>query len=202
MKKTSTILLLILFWATSAIAQETFSSTRWRFSMELPQYWTSMNKETHDAIADNFEFSEEALKKILDGDKGTTFIAAYYYQKPGQGMSVHPQVQVQARRKGPVNFAQFRTSIVNSIASFKTIFPDIVFSDAKEVEVSGIRSVLMTGVFSIKGPDNRILRARSRIYAVPLVNYFFQITLNDGQDPDADFGKEFDGIVKTIRVGR
>lgn len=200
MTKTSIILLLILLWASSAIAQETFSSTRWRFSMELPQYWTSMDKKTRDAIADNFEFSEDALKKILDGDKGTTLIAAYYYHKPGLEMSPYPQVQVEARRKSPVDFAVFRTSIVNSLVSLKTVFPDIVFTDATEVEVSGVRSVLMTGVFSVKRPENRIVRARSRIYAVPLGSYFFQITLSDGQD--ADFSKEFDALVKTIRIGR
>ena len=202
MKKATTILLLILLWTISASAQEAFSSARWRFSMTLPEFWISMDKKTRDAISDNFEFSEEALKKILDGDKGTTLVAAYYYRNPERGMNVHPQVQVAARRKSAMEFAAFRRQMLASTASFKQVFPDIVFSEPKEIEISGIRSVLMTGVFTIKGPDDRVLRARSRIYAVPLANYFFQITLNDGQDRDADFSKEFEELVKTIRIGK
>ena len=201
MKKTVTILFLILLWAASTAAQENFSSAPWRFKMTLPEFWTSMDKKERDAIADNFEFSEEALKKILDGDKGTTLVAAYYYHKPDRKMGLYPQVQVEARKKSPMEFSVFRKGIVNSLGSLKTVFPDIVFGEAKEVEVSGIKSILMTGVFTIKGPDDRVLRARSRIYAVPLANYFFQITLNDGQDPDADFSKEFDELVKTMRIG-
>jgi hypothetical protein len=202
MKKASAILLLILLWTASATAQESFSSARWRFHMNLPEFWTSMDKKTRDAISDDFEFSEEALKKILDGDKGTTLVAAYYFHDPKRVMSLFPQVQVEARKKSAMEFSVFRNQIIASSASLKKVFPDIVFGEPKEIEISGIKSILMAGVFTIKGPDDRILRARSRIYAVPLANYFFQITLNDGQDSDADFSKEFDELVKTIRIGK
>lgn len=201
-KKTLAVVFWVLSCTIAGSAQEIFTSKQWGLSMSLPKFWISMDKKARDSISDNYEFTEEALKKILDGDKGSTLVTAYYFNQPGRAMAVYPQVQIEARRKGRVDFAVFKAAIIKSSDSLKTVFPDITVRDAREVEVSGIKSVAMTAEFTIKDTNDRVKRARSRIYAVPLPNYFFQITLNDGQDPDADFSREFDALMNSMKIAK
>ena len=44
------------------------------------------------------------------------------------------------------------------------------------------------------------MKARARIYSIPYKNYFFQISMVDGQ-VEEDNSKLFDELVKTIKIG-
>jgi len=53
----------------------------------------------------------------------------------------------------------------------------------------------------MKTQFNQILKVRSRAYAIPQKSYFFQINFTDGQIEE-DCTKEFDELVKTIKIGK
>ena len=198
------LITIALFLTLTAVvpAQEVFSSKRWGFEVTLPKFWVARDTEAYESNINNFKLSEDSLKAILDGDKGTRFIASYYFNEPGRLMSLRPQLVLSAHKKTPAAFETFKRDIVRSSGTLKTAFPDIVLSKAAEVDVAGLRSVLHVGSFTMVMPDKSVLKARSRIYSIPLNNYFFQLTLNDGQDPATDFSVVFDEIVKSIKIVR
>ena len=51
------------------------------------------------------------------------------------------------------------------------------------------------------GQDGGDLKVRSRTYAIPYKDYFFQINFTDSKEVE-DCSKEFDGILKTIKIGK
>jgi hypothetical protein len=202
MKRTSVSLFIVLCCAVLGFSQETFSDKRFGFSMQTPKGWIAMTKSDQKENLGRMEVSDEALEQILRSGKGATFLGGFYKYDPQTTPGLIPSIQIEARTKGPMDFAAFKTQLVKSTASLKTVFPDIVFENVQEVEISGIHSLLLVGKFTMKTADDQVLRARSRIYAIPLKNYFLQATFNDGQDAAGDCSAEFSELTKTIRIGR
>ena len=52
----------------------------------------------------------------------------------------------------------------------------------------------------MKSQSGQELKVRSRTYAIPYRNHFFQVNFTDGQSGE-DCKKEFDELVKTIKIG-
>ena len=52
----------------------------------------------------------------------------------------------------------------------------------------------------MKSQNGNELKVRSRTYAIPYKNYFFQVNFTDGQIGE-DCNKEFEELVKTIKIG-
>ena len=52
----------------------------------------------------------------------------------------------------------------------------------------------------MKTKNGQEMKVRSRTYAIPYKNYFFQLNLTDGQFGE-DCTKEFDELIKTIKIG-
>ena len=52
----------------------------------------------------------------------------------------------------------------------------------------------------MKTQNGQEMKVRSRTYAIPYKNYFFQLNFTDGQTCE-DYNEEFDELVKTIQIG-
>lgn len=198
--KIALTLLAILVLVGSSSAQEVFSSPRWGFEMQSPRKWLPMTKQERADNAGKFEVSEDALARILESDKGATFIQGFYKYDPQTTSGLIPTIQIEARRKPPVDFGTFKSQIIKNSASLKTVFPDIAFAEFEEVEISGIRSVLARATLTMTTADGQILRSRSTIYSVPLKNFYFQLTFNDGQDKEFDCTEEFLQLRNSIKI--
>ena len=91
--------------------------------------------------------------------------------------------------------------MAQSANGFKKYFEDFEFiNEITEIEISGIKCVYFIGKFTMKTQNGQEMKVRSRTYAIPYKNYFFQLNFTDGQIGE-DCTKEFDELVKTIKIG-
>ena len=181
--------------------QDAVSVTKFGFSIQPPKGWITANKgERHENIR-RLEMSDDALKKMLDGDEGTTSLMSFFRQDPNTTSGLVPVVNVDVRRMTPVPYQQFKADLTKSTDGLKTYFPDIRLGEPADVQISGIRAVLFTSTFTMKTAAGQILKVRNRVYGIPMGNYFFQISLNDGQEKDLDCTQEFDQVIGSIKIG-
>jgi hypothetical protein len=181
--------------------QEPVSVPKFGFSIQPPKGWITANKDDRNENIKRLEMSEDAVKKLLESDKGTTSLMSYFRQDPNTTAGLIPVVNVDVRRMAPVPYQQFKADLSKSTDGLRTYFPDIKLSDPADVDISGIRSVLFTSTFTMKTADGQILRVRNRVYGIPMGNYFFQISLNDGQEKELDCTHEFDQVIRSIKIG-
>ena len=91
--------------------------------------------------------------------------------------------------------------ISQSSKGFKTVFPDFAYIDPPtEITISEIKSVYFIGSYSMKSQNGDSINIRSRTYAIPYKNYLFQVNFIDGPTNE-DCSKEFDNLIKTIKIG-
>jgi hypothetical protein len=181
--------------------QEPVAVTKFGFSIQPPKGWITANKDVRNENVRRLEMSDDALKKLLESDKGTTSLLSYFRQDPNTTAGLVPVVNVDVRRMAPVPYQQFKADLTKSADGLKTYFPDIKFGAPADVEIGGIRSVLFTSTFTMKTADGQILQVRNRVYGIPMGNYFFQISLNDGPEKELDCTHEFDQVIKSIKIG-
>ena len=193
---------LIIFISSFAYSQETFSSKVWAFAIQKPKDWETITKSYRDENIDKFEFSEKAQKLIMESDKGFSFLTGYRKYNPETHEGLIPGIQVAVRKKGPSAFATFKEQILKSSNDFKKELKDFKVIEETEVEISGKKALKAIYTFTVAMTDGQVLKARSRMYWIPRETYFFQVSFNDGIDPEVDCSVEFDALVKTISITR
>lgn len=202
MKSMFPLLLLLLGSTVLAYGQEAFVIKQYGFSMKTPKDWIATDKAELSDNLKKFDLTDEALKKLLKENNGSIVLAAFYKYAVTAKVGLIPTIQVRARSKGPVEYQEFKRAIVKSMETSKQILDEYEFAEEpSEIEISGVKSVLIVGKFKMKGKKGQILNVRSRMYAIPLKNYFFQVNFTDGFAGD-DCSDEFDELVKTIKIGR
>ena len=202
MKKIPVALIFLFLSAVAGLAQDAFVSKRWGFTIQPPKGWIQMDKEDFTENLNKIDFSDEALEKVLKDEKRRTLIASYIKSDPQTTPGLIPRFDVSVLAKSPMEFAVFKSQISKSSMSLKTVFPDIVFDQTKEILISGVNSVFITARFTVKTANGEILRVRSRVYAIPFKNYFIQVSLNDGQAAETDATTEYEVMLKSIKLGR
>lgn len=142
------------------------------------------------------------LARILKDNNDAITLAAFYKYDLNTVAGLVPKIQITVRTNKTKNFQDFNGGITKSAESLKKFLDDFEFIEApKEAEISGIKSMFLIGKFTVKMLDGQVLRARSRTYAIPMGNYFFQVDFTDGQ-VEEDCSVEFDQLVKSIKIGR
>lgn len=201
MKRILPIILLILISITLLNGQKTFENKKFGFSIQEPSNWiVTTNKELISNL-EKFEFSEDGLARLLAVEKGSVVLTAFSKYDAKEKVGLIPTIQIRVRTGHARNFQAFKAAIIKSMENSKMLFENFEYvEEPKEVEISGIKSVLLITRFTARSKNGAELKAKSRIYAIPYKNYFFQLNFNDGQNSE-DCTKLFDELVKTIKIG-
>ncbi|WP_152909126.1 hypothetical protein [Chryseobacterium sp. Hurlbut01] len=201
MRKTILLLFIILNSLNLMYAQKQFENKQYEFKIQEPNNWIEASNKELIKNLEKFDVTEENLTKLISDNKGSILLTSFYKYNPKTHTGIIPTIQVNVRTKGNIDFTQFKNSMTESTKSFKTYFEDFEFiKNVTEIEISGIKSICFIGKFTMKTQDGQELKVRSRTYAIPYKNYFFQVNFTDGP-LDEDCTAEFDGLVKTIKVG-
>jgi hypothetical protein len=201
MKKILPVILLILISTNVICGQKTFENKKFGFSMREPENWIAANSEEIKKNLEKIEMSDEKFAEMLKTGKSAILLTAYYKYDVKKKEGLIPKVQVDISPNKTKDFQQFKSSITKSAESFKKYFEDHEFiQEPKEIVISGINSVYFIGKFTIKTQYGQEMKVRSRVYAIPYKNYFFQVNLVDGQ-VEEDNSKLFDELIKTVKIG-
>ena len=198
-------IILLLFIVTNSInlvySQKKFANKEYEFEIQEPENWIEASNKVLLKNLDKFEVNEENLNKLISDNKGSILLTSFYKYDPKTHAGIIPTIQINVRLKGKSDFAQFKSGMEQSANSFKKYFADFEFvNEITEIEISGIKCVYFIGKFTMKTQSGQEMKVRSRTYAIPYKNYFFQCNFTDGQVGE-DCTKEFDELVKTINIG-
>ena len=197
MKKS--ILFFLLLTMNVAFSQKRFEGKH-GFSMEEPHHWQIANNDELLANLNKYDLDDDALKALLKENKGSILLTSFYKYETNKHAGLIPTIKINMRQNPAKEFSTFKSMISQSSKGFETVFPDFTYiQEPVEVEISGIRSVFFSGKYTMKTQNGTELKIKSRTYAIPYGDYFFQVNFIDGQTTD-DCTEEFDALVKTIKV--
>jgi hypothetical protein len=197
------ILFFVLIFTSSlkfSYGQKYFENKEYGFSIQEPKNWIEASNKVLLKNLEKFDVSEENLMKLILDNKGSILLTSFYKYDPKTHSGVIPTIQINVRAKGKSDFEQFKNQINESTKGFKKYFQDFDFiKDITEIEISGIQSVYFIGKFTMRTQNGQEMKVRSRTYAIPYKNYFFQVNFTDGQSGE-DCTKEFDELLNTIKI--
>ncbi|HQU83126.1 MAG TPA: hypothetical protein PKY59_08385 [Pyrinomonadaceae bacterium] len=115
---------------------------------------------------------------------------------------MNPKIQIDIKKQNAKTFDQFKLSLTNSAESLKKYFNDLEFiKTPQEIEVANIKSVYFVCKFSLKTQTGEELKVRSKVFAIPYKDYFFQVNFVDGQETE-DNSQLFEELLKSIKIGK
>jgi len=202
MKKVLLLILIATISINFAYSQKNFTSKEYEFEIKKPENWIEANNKVLLKNLEKFEINEENLNKLISDNKGSLLLNSFYKYDPKTHAGLIPTIQINVRAKGVGNFEQFKNGILQSANSFKNYFPDFEFiKNVTEIEIDGVKCIYFIGKFTMKTQNGEEMKVRSRTYAIPYKNYFFQLNFTDGQVSE-DCTEEFDELIKTIKIGK
>jgi hypothetical protein len=194
-----TIIRKVAFFATILISISfRQGSTQLKFSMKSPENWKKVtNTEIFDNI-EKFKLTPSQLEKYITDHKGSVLFVSYSKYDAAKHQGLIPTIQVNIRNNPTKTFENFFQSMTKSSESMKTYFKDFEYIDKpQKVKVAGKDAFYFSAKFKMATP-NQTIKPRSRTYAIPNGNNFFQVNFTDGDDEDCS--KLFDSLVKSIRL--
>lgn len=198
-------IILLVFIITSSLnlvyGQKNFENKEYGFIIQEPKNWIEASNKVLLKNLEKFEVTEENLSKLISDNKGSILLTSFYKYDPKTHAGIIPTIQINLRAKGKSDFEQFKKGMAESATGFKKYFQDFEFiNEITEIEISGIKCVYFIGKFTMKTQNGQEMKVRSRTYAIPYKDYFFQLNFTDGQIGE-DCTIEFDELVKTIKIG-
>ncbi len=169
--------------------------------MQEPKDWIVVEKSEVVKNLEKFDLTEAGLANLIKNSKGSISMIVYVKYDAKIKSGLIPKIQIDVRANTTKNFSQFKTAINQNAIIFKKMFENFeLIHPTKEIEISGIKSVAFTGKFTLTIQEGEELKIRSRVLAIPYKNYFFQVSMVDGQ-VEEDNSALFDEIIKTIKIG-
>jgi len=194
------LLLLVLLTVNLAFSQKRFESKKYGFSIEEPYNWQIANNDDVLKNLDKYDLTDEALNELLKKNKGSILLTSFYKYETNKHAGLIPTIKINMRQNPAKEFSVFKSMISQSSKGFETVFPDFKYiQEPTEFEISGIKSVFFSGKYTMKAQNGAEIKIKSRTYAIPYGDYFFQVNFIDGQTKD-DCTEEFDALVKTIKI--
>lgn len=167
------------------------------FYMEAPQGWHPVTTEGMVANL-QAQIDPARMRQILTNMSSTTVLAVYQRYLPDEHRGLIPKIQVSVRRNPAKTFDAFRTAIIKSTDQLRALFPDMtLIQPVHEVSVGGRRAVTFTANYTVDMKIAGKLQVRSRTYAVPIDDSFFQLAFTDGSGEDC--AAIFDALIGTVR---
>ena len=199
-------IVLLVFIITNTVnlvySQKKFVNKEYEFEIQEPKNWIEAGNKVLLKNLENFEVNEENLNKLIANNKGSILLTSFYKYDPKTHAGIIPTIQINVRSKGKIDFEEFKSGMAQSANGFKKIFKDFEFiNEITEIKISGLQCVYFIGKFTMNAQNGQEMKVRSRTYAIPYKDYFFQINFTDGQSGE-DCTKEFDELVRTIKIGR
>jgi hypothetical protein len=174
------------------------SSDELKFSMTAPKNW---KKTTNTEIFDNiekFKLTPTQLEKYITDHKGSVLFVSYSKYDPAKHSGLIPTIQVNIRNNPTKTFDNFFQSMTKSSESIKTYFKDFEYIDKpQKIKVGNKDAFYFSSKFTMS-TSSQTIKPRSRTYAIPNGNKFFQVNFTDGDNEDCS--KLFDSLVKSIQI--
>jgi len=168
------------------------------FYLKFPDNWIEFQRnDILKSIKNKYELSDKTKEEILANSNSTQL---YGYAAPTKtGTLYRPNIQVLLLKNQTQSFIQFKTGIERSLEGFRTKISDLKIIDSfKTVTIDNHQAVYakFTGFIPTKSGDKAQLI--SRIYAIPVGKYFYQLTLNDSGDYDCE--AEYKKVIETLKL--
>lgn len=193
-------LLFVIGTAVAGICQEV-SSTKFAFSMRQPKGWFQIKKDGLSKNLEKFDFTQAELDRMLKDQNTSVLVAAFTKYDPKTTPGVIPTIQIAVRPNTTKDFRTFKAALIRSIENLRKQFDEFeLIGEPAEVEIGGIRSLLMHASFVMKAADGRVFKVRSRTYSIPRTGSFFQLNFTDSPEVE-DCTAEFDALIKTVKIG-
>ena len=168
------------------------------FAMAPPEGWHPI---TSQGLANNLgklKITPAELQTLLTNHGESVIVLAFMKYQPAAHPGLIPKIQVSLRRNPAKTFDGFFKMIARATDQVKTFPLHFKLTEApRVVEVGGRHAVFFSSTVSVETKDIGTLNGRSRTYAVPNGDTFFQIVFTDG--PEDDCTALFDQLVSTIR---
>lgn len=193
-------LVLSLVSVNNGKAQEVFKQDKYGISIEKPAEWLEADNKQLLKNLEKFELDDQKLEKLIKDNNGSILLTSFYKYNPQTHAGLIPTIQLNVRLNPTRNFEEFKSSMVQSANSFKQYFSDFRFeTEPKVIEVDGIKSIYFVGNFTMNTQSGEPMKVRSRTYAIPKDDYFFQLNFTDGTVKE-DSSELFDNLVKTVKI--
>ena len=201
MKKLIFIILVVnLLIIKNGNAQEVFKQDKYGISIVKPSEWLEADNKLLLENLEKFELDKEKLQKLIKDNNGSILLTSFYKYNPQTHAGLIPTIQLNVRLNPTRNFEEFKNSMIQSANSFKQYFSDFKFETGpKVIEVDGINSIYFVGNFTMTTQNGEAMKVRSRTYAIPKGDYFFQLNFTDGivKEDNSDL---FDNLIKTVEI--
>ena len=169
------------------------------FKIVFPEGWVQFQRnEVLNSVKNKFDLPEKVKEELLSSSTSTELFGYAAPTKPGT--LYRPNIQVLLRRNPTQDDTQFRLSIEKSLEGFKSqiIWDFKIIDNPIEILIDGRKAVYtkVSGYHPTKTGDE--VQVFSRIYAIPVGKYFYQITMNDSPDYNCEI--DFQTVLRTIAL--
>jgi hypothetical protein len=201
MKKIIILSILAFILISATLHKDVFKNIQYGFSMQKPDKWIEADNKEILKNLEKIVLTDEELDKFISDHQGSVLLTSYYKYDPKSVSGLIPTIQVNVRQNPTTNYQQFKNVMTQSAYDMKNFLKDFEFeTEPQTMEISGIKSIYFIGNFSLETQTRESIKVRSRTYAIPYKNYFFQVNLTDGQKKEK-CDELFESIIKTIKVG-
>lgn len=213
--RTIILLTIALFYNSIplVVAQEFYKNIYFKFSMEKPiGEWKETDQFNKLLIEiGGFEFTENDVAKFIrenarigfSGESNSIGLVKYF---ENSGKNIYrPTISVHAKLYETKSFVEFVERITNINSYFRDKVPKSlkIEVDPTIVKISGIESVHFA--YSVKtniSSNNEEYTYRSFVYAIPLNDYYFFLSLHDSPDWNVDCTVIFKRLIESIEIGK
>lgn len=192
-------LLILVLACNICSSQNIFKNESLGFSMEQPENWIiAKNGQTITNLKEQIKLEPEILKKLLEDNKGTFQVVAFYKYPIDSYAGIIPTIKVNLRTNSFQSFDDFKKSIIESFKSIKNVFPDFKFlSNPITSEINGLKCVVANCSYTLKANTGNEL-VKILVYAIPIKSQFYQITFMDTEKDENT--KLFEQLAQTINI--
>src|SRR5690606_10053815 len=193
------IIILLLFIYNLCSAQTIFKNERLGFSIDQPKKWIIAEEgETVQNLKDHIKLDKATLKKLIDTHKGTYQVVTFFKYPINSKHGVIPTIKIVLKNNGTASFEDFKKSIERSYTGIKDIFPDFRFTEQPTVKYVDDKKCVFAACDYTLTAHNGQEKVKLTVYAVPVNDSFYQITLMDSEKEDNSI--IFEEISRSIRI--
>lgn len=195
-------LMLFLGISINTSAQKTFKDDVYGFSMHEPKDWLIASNEFRLANLEKLKMNETAKSEAIKSNKGSLLLTSFYKYDAKKYAGLIPIIQINVRTNPTKTFEQFSSAMMQSASGFKNYFPDFkLIKEPSVIEINGTKAVYFIGTYTLSSKSGMVMNVRSRTYAIPNGEYFFQLNFTDEQGNENDT-QLFDELVRSIKIGK
>ena len=201
MKKPLFVVYILLSTFLNMNSKENSNEVIEQLHIEKPDNWIEINDSQLKKNFDKYELSEEQLEHTVKELDSMLVLKSIYKYNPESYVGLIPSIHIVVLRNETKDFSEFEKMVHNSVDEYKKFFSDfILIEKPKEVTISGIKSIYFVSEFSIYTEDNKVIKTRTSLYAIPNGNYFYQINFND-PEINNDNSELINQSIKSIKIG-